>query len=343
MIGAKVTHKTLGIGTVTALDADRITVDFPDRSYVFTYPDIFESFLTAESPETQEKLLTAIKMKKEKAAEAKAEQEKTRAVIAPASTSIKRSGVSRKKPSVHKNLIIKCNYCDGGATDEVIGYLGICTKQTMIYNVQIDKRPWCSNDRCACNLYLKGECTYEDIVAEMKNVASVCYETQLLTEWTAYMGWNAAGDTPMKLPAAARTNSLAVLTTRLPYAKEDERIIFAVFLVDYHEEGDDDREGLVHAHPQYRIRLTSDESRKLLLWDYYANPKSPLSMRWGTGLTRLLDDNNAVALLADIVKLKQGKQDEALAKELFEHFCALNSIDVSSPPEASGALRIIPR
>ena len=94
----------------------------------------------------------------------------------------------------------------------------------------------------------------------------------------------AADDTPMKLPAAARTNSLAVLTTREPYIKKDERIVFAVFLVDYHEEGNDDSEGPVHAHHRYRVNLTPDESRKVLLWDYYANPNSPYSMKWGSGL-----------------------------------------------------------
>ena len=343
MIGTKVKHKTLGMGTVAALDADagKITVDFPDRPYHFLYPDIFESFLTAGNPAIQAELLAAIKAKKDAAA--KAEPEKARAVIISSSSPVKRSGLTRKKPPAHKNLIIKCNYCDGGASRDKLGYTGICSKQTMIYNVQIDKRPWCSNDRCACNRYLKGECSYEDVVAEMKAVGSLCYETQLLTEWTAYMGWNSAGDTPMKLPAAARTNSLVVLTTRKPYAKEEDRFVFGVFLVDYHEEGGGDSEGLVTAHPRYRISLTPEEAHKTLLWDYYANPNKPLTMRWGTGLTRLLDDDNAAALLADIVKLKQGKQDGVLAKELYEHFCTLNSINASPPPEASGALRLSSR
>lgn len=53
--------------------------------------------------------------------------------------------------------------------------------------------------------------------------------------------------------------------------------------------------------------------------------------------------DNADALLADIVKLKQGKQDGVLAKELYEHFCTLNSINASPPPEASGALRLSSR
>ena len=97
MIGTKVKHKTLGMGTVAALDADagKITVDFPDRPYHFLYPDIFESFLTAEDPAIQAEMLAAVESKKDAAA--KAEPEKARAVIISSASPVKRSGLTRKK------------------------------------------------------------------------------------------------------------------------------------------------------------------------------------------------------------------------------------------------------
>jgi hypothetical protein len=332
MVNAKVHHKIFGTGIVEKINEGKISVLFNGKSHMFVYPDAFEKHLTADDTKVQKNALADFDTKK---------------VIMPdkpllqspqkPSENIKRT--TAKKPT-HKNIIIKCNYCDGGATEKQVGYNGVCSDATIRYNVQQAKRPWCSNDRCPCAEYLNGKYSYKELSQFVQGTNYICYESVMLENWKTCMGWNSNGEKPMKLPEGARTNSLAILTTREPHASEAERIVFAVFLAGNHCEGDDAEEGWVFAHQNYRIKLSLDEARKILLWNYYANRNNPTNPKWGTKLHRMLDDDNAVALLADIAEVKRGTEDESLANELLTHFCALNSFDVRNLPKASGALRL---
>ncbi len=63
----------------------------------------------------------------------------------------------------------------------------------------------------------------------------------------------------MRLPNVS-ANSLAVLTTRLPEETEDQRIIFAVFMIRYADKGDECHEGKVFADEHFRIELTPRRS-----------------------------------------------------------------------------------
>ena len=53
MIGLKVIHKTLGIGTIIEHKNSYITVEFETKTSGFVYPDAFEKFLTLENAEEQ--------------------------------------------------------------------------------------------------------------------------------------------------------------------------------------------------------------------------------------------------------------------------------------------------
>ena len=65
MIGKKVKHAMLGIGTITEAHNDYIIVDFGTRTSKFVYPDAFEKYLVAEDDSLQKVAIQKIKEKKE--------------------------------------------------------------------------------------------------------------------------------------------------------------------------------------------------------------------------------------------------------------------------------------
>lgn len=53
-------------------------------------------------------------------------------------------------------------------------------------------------------------------------------------------------------------------------------------------------------------------------WRYHANEKQPEIAAWSSGLHRYFNDEQAAQILRDIVKIKKGTADEALAREFYE-------------------------
>lgn len=132
--------------------------------------------------------------------------------------------------------------------------------------------------------------------------------------------------------------SLAVLTTRLPNEPEENRIIFAVFLVDDTYEGDTRDEGYVSTTSRYKIEMIPSEARRLRFWNYYSCPNAPDVVKFGSGLHRYLSDKQATQILRDIAALKVGTAQEKLSQEFLAHFCKVNGISIEDVPQNSGAL-----
>jgi len=130
-----------------------------------------------------------------------------------------------------------------------------------------------------------------------------------------------------------QTNSLCVLTTRDPGSIENERYIFAVFLVDESYEGDNCDEGYVTTSSKYKIKLSPKEAHSMLLWNYHANENQPEITVWSSGLHRYFDDEQATQILKDISIMKQGTPDEDLAFEFLNYFIKINDVDIKSLPE----------
>lgn len=162
----------------------------------------------------------------------------------------------------------------------------------------------------------------------------------MLRNWAAFAGFVLTGENkqkPMKL-SKVQINSLAILTSREPYAPEKDRFVFGVFLVDEAYEGDNRDEGYVTTSSKYKISLTQKEAKKILFWNYYHNENSPEKVAWGQGLHRYITDIQAASVLYDIWKVKAGTKDEELAKKFLDHFCKINAIKFDDLPVLEGAL-----
>ena len=133
-------------------------------------------------------------------------------------------------------------------------------------------------------------------------------------------------------------NSLSILTTRFPDAKEEERFIFAVFLVDDSYTGDGKNSAYVEANPQWKIELTPEEGKQMLFWKYYCCPNAPETIKFGSKLHRYLTNVQAAQILKDIAKIKADPAEKQYAQEMFAYFCQITGQKEAEIPAPYGAL-----
>lgn len=334
MINAKVNHVSYGEGTVIDLTESKITVKFEDRESKFIFPNAFNDYLTTDNRE----LINAIRI---------AFAERQRQEIIEEQKAIDK--IRRTEPKVgyknveRSNIAFKCNYCDGGQSSDSVGFKNVCSDNMIVYNIEHAHHIWCSSSSSPCKKYTDGEITRTDLEALMCSSeynSSVCYESKMLRDWKASAGVIQTGvnkGKPMRL-LKVQKNSLAVLTTRDPYTSENERYVFAAFLVDENYQGDGNIEGYVSTGSRWKIELTSQEAHTILFWNYYVNQNQPMVVKFGSGLHRYLSDEQAAQILRDIAEVKTNVIEKEFALQFFEHFCTINRLDVNSIPNPNGAL-----
>lgn len=133
-------------------------------------------------------------------------------------------------------------------------------------------------------------------------------------------------------------NSGCLITAREPDVPEEERRIVGLFMVDESFIGRLCDDGYIPAHEEYQLRLSEEESKKLLFWNYYSNKRYPNSMTWNSGRHRYFDNEWMAQILQDIVAMKRGSKEEKLAKDMFEYFCEVNRLTPAEIGDPNGAL-----
>ena len=353
--GEVVKHKVFGKGQIIELKDDYVTILFDDskEEKKFIYPNAFGMFLELEN----KTILKQIEKDKNAIIQKEAENKRIKEELAKQTQSIKPKIVGTSytknaslKSSDKNNIAFKCNYCDGGSSKEIVGYKGVCSDDTIKYNINVAKHIWCSQPENMCYKHLQGEASREEVckfyeATKSEFSKSVCYESQMLEIWIAGAGITQNGDEkgkPMSLKNV-RANSLALLTTKLPYAADKDRFIFAVFLISENYKGDNKNEGYVVANSKYRIELSLDEARNLKFWDYYFNPNKPGIIIFGSKLHRYLTDIQAVQALQKICEIKKGASEGKLSKEFLEYYCRIKKLVIDNIPMPNGALQRIMR
>lgn len=334
IVNCEVIHKAFGKGTIIEQGNAILTVRFSCGEKRFQYPEAFRTFLQL----SKDALNMAIQEEISQLDRVKRDAITTQSSMPQVITKHKAAKRARDE---RPNIAFKCNYCDGGASDKSVGFNGVCSDAVIYNNIVVERRTWCCSENCSCPRYLNGEITREELEEMCKDDGFICYESQMLRDWKAMAGIVQNGDRkgqPMHLNQV-QTNSLCILTTRDPYSTEDDRYIFAAFLVDDTYGGDDLDEGFVTTRSEFRLQLSSEEAHKMLFWNYHANGKQPETAAWNSGLHRYMADEQAAQILRDIVSLKQNTPDAEFARRFFETFCALTKIDTNTLRMPQGALK----
>lgn len=236
----------------------------------------------------------------------------------------------------HTNIAFKCTYCDGGRSDDRVGFCGICSDGVLRAHIGEEHQSRCIASKLPCFRYFSQEITRAELDALGQSSSAVCRESRLLRDWRVPAGLVQHGGrrgTSMHLKQV-RENSLGILTTCGPRCPERSRYIFGVFLVD----GPCESVECVRAKPEERIELAPAEADQLLFWRYHANANKPDMPIWNASQHRYLDDIHAAMILRDIAQMKRGTQDEARAEKLFARFCAQNQLDPDQIGAPDGAI-----
>lgn len=339
IINATVTHKSFGQGKIQKINDGYVIVSFDDEEKKFVYPEAFKQFLSIKDSQIAEKVNEAIEEKEiedQKRKEIKEEAMKARQIayeIEEAKSNHKAPRTGRaKKANNRRNIAFKINYCDGGQSPDQIGFNGICSDALIEHNIKKEKYPGCSHPDTPCYQYLMVHQDRETLDAlvneESEADNSVCYESQILKSWKASAGENADGKT--RKIRSGHLNTLGILTTRLPGEKENERLIFAIFMIDDLFEGSQSTSGYVANGSEYHISLSLEEAQQMKFWDYYLTDDNKRSAKWGSGLFRYIDDEKSVKILQDVVKIKAGTAKEEAARAFLKYYCEKNFINLET-------------
>ena len=336
IIGMEVEHKSFGKGVVRRVEDDFIFIMFKEE-HQFHFPAAFEKFLTVTDPEMQDAL---VQWSSDTKVNANGDKWEAFSKSIIGKKSIRRT-VHKSKKLIKQNVAFKCNYCDGGKNADRIGYYGPCSDQIIRMNINQEKRTWCIQADCPCKQYLQGRISRKELDSIFETGGYMCYESQMLRDWKAMAGFKHNG--PQKGEAITiknvSHNALGILTTRLPDYKEQDRVVFAVFLVKEIFEGNYVDEGFVVASSKYRLQLSEKEAKQVKYWEFHANKNNVASARWGTGLYRYMDDIECAQLLRRIVEVKKNSRDEHFAREFFEEYCGIIRVNEEDIGEPEGALR----
>ncbi len=165
-------------------------------------------------------------------------------------------------------------------------------------------------------------------------------EDSVFTEWNIFTGAIKSGQKkgqPRRL-ARIRPNSACLLTARASDMPEKNRRILGAFMVREDFDPKHCKDGYIPAHPEYRLRLSEQESKKMLFWNYYFNERHPLKTTWNTGRHRYFNNTWMAKILKDIISLKKKPREREFVKLFFEYFCQMNRINMNKLPKPDGAL-----
>ena len=165
-------------------------------------------------------------------------------------------------------------------------------------------------------------------------------EDKIFAEGRVFIGKVKNGKNKGQPRRLARINwkSGCLLTRREPHMPEKDRRILGVFMAEEGFNGQTCKDGYILAHPEYRLRLSEQESDKMLFWNYYMNKNFPTRMTWNSGRQRYFDNIWMAQILQDIVSLKKKPGEREDAQRFFEYFCKINHINGDKLPKANGAL-----
>ncbi|AXF54993.1 malate synthase [Salicibibacter kimchii] len=166
-------------------------------------------------------------------------------------------------------------------------------------------------------------------------------QQSVFTDWKVSTGKVQSGKNKGEpnRPARLRPNSASLLTAKKSDKPETERQILGLYMVDETFTGNLGDDGMLPAHSEFRIKLTDQETEKMLFWNYCSNKNYPHRMTWNSGKYRYFDNVWVAQILKDIIALKTGEEEVRAAENFLKYFCKMNALDMDNIPEANGTLK----
>jgi hypothetical protein len=156
----------------------------------------------------------------------------------------------------------------------------------------------------------------------------------LFSAWSVSTGTYVSGCSrgQPRIPDRLKPNSLCLLTGRADGAPEGERRILGAFMVEEDFFGSDCRDGIVKAHPVYRLELPRESC--LRFWPYIT--REPSEQRWGRTALKYCANSTVERVLFDMKTMFLGTEKEEAAERFYQYYCLLNRLQARQTPELPG-------
>lgn len=156
-------------------------------------------------------------------------------------------------------------------------------------------------------------------------------ETELFSAWAVSTGTYLSGYSKgePRIPDRMKPNSLCLLTQREAGKQERDRRIIGAFMVEEDFFGAYCRNGVVNAHPTYRIAL--DTEKRLPFWSYVTEDAT--KQRWGNTTLKYFSNKTAERILFDMLELPDTAEEQEAAQQFYRYFCKINRLPVRETAE----------
>lgn len=125
-----------------------------------------------------------------------------------------------------------------------------------------------------------------------------------------------------RIPDKMKPNTACLLTVRPEGALESERTIAGVFMVQEDFFGEECADGVITAHPKYRVVVP--EGQRPLYWDYFKDAKS--KARWGNVGFRYCNNVVMQRILLDLRSALKETESAEAADDIYNYYCRQNQL-----------------
>lgn len=147
---------------------------------------------------------------------------------------------------------------------------------------------------------------------------------ELFSAWSVSTGCYASGSSKgsPRVPDRLKPNSMCLLTERAAKQPERERRIIGAFMVEEDFLGSYCRDGVIHAHPIYRLQLRPEH--QLPFWPYVA--QDPEKQRWGNTAMKYMTNKTGERILFDIAERLLCDGSRQCAESFYQYYCKRNHL-----------------
>lgn len=125
-----------------------------------------------------------------------------------------------------------------------------------------------------------------------------------------------------RIPERMTPNSMCLLTERPAQQPEAKRRIIGAFMVEEDFIGNYCRNGIIQAHPDYRLRIPHDQQP--LFWPYIV--QRPERQRWGNTTFKYMSNRAGEEVLFALKTLPLEEKSGECAEAFYQYYCKLNRI-----------------
>lgn len=147
---------------------------------------------------------------------------------------------------------------------------------------------------------------------------------ELFSRWSVSTGCYVSGCSKgePRVPTRLKPNSMCLLTECAAGRPEQERRIMGAFMVEEDFLGSHCRDGIIRAHPVYRIQLRPED--QIPFWPYVV--REPEKQRWGRTALKYMTNKTGERILFDLKERLSCGESRECAEEFYQYDCERNRL-----------------